>query len=88
MSGARGVTVDTGGQVYIASAVGIQVFEQNGRCTRILAKPEFGELSGVAFAGTDLNWLYAAEGGKLFRRPAKIKGAAAWEPVKPPKPLL
>jgi sugar lactone lactonase YvrE len=88
LSGARGVTVDADGLVYITSAVGIQVFEQNGRCTRILSKPQFGDLAGLAFAGAGLNWLYVAEGGKLYRRPAKVKGVTAWEPVKPPKPLL
>ena len=77
-----------GGLVYIASAVGIQVFEQNGRCTRILSKPAFGNLSSLAFAGTDPQWLFAAEGGKLYRRPVKVKGVTAREPVKPPKPLL
>ena len=87
-SGVAGVTVDAIGQAYFATALGIQYCEQNGRCAGIVSKPERGMISGLAFAGKDLNWLYVAEGGKLFRRPVKQKGVAAWAPVKAPKPPL
>jgi len=83
-----GVTVDSSGQVYFAHALGVQVCEANGRCAQVLGKPETGTLTGVAFGGRDLNWLYVTEGGKLFRRPVKVKGVAAWAPLKPPKPPL
>jgi hypothetical protein len=33
------------------------------------------------FAGKELNWLYAAEEGRLFRRPVKVRAVDA--PVKP-----
>ncbi|MEO7653170.1 MAG: alpha/beta hydrolase-fold protein [Bryobacteraceae bacterium] len=88
MSNAAGVAFDTLGQVYFATALGIQVCEANGRVAQVLNSPERGRLSGLAFAGKDLNWLYVAEGGKLFRRPVKVKGASAWSPLKPPKPPL
>ena len=65
-----------------------QICEPIGRCAQILSKPEYGTIANIAFAGKDLNWLYLAEGGKLFRRPVKVKGVAAWAPVKPPKPPL
>ena len=35
-----------------------------------------------------MNWLYAAEGGKLFRRAVKVKGVPAWAPAKLPRPPL
>ncbi len=88
MSGVRAVTEDSIGQVYFATPLGIQVCEANGRMAEILNPPEHGNVSSIAFAGKDLNWLYAAEGGKLFRRPVKVKGVAAWVPVRPPKPPL
>lgn len=88
MSGVQGVTEDSIGQVYFATAVGVQVCEANGRVAQILNPPEHGTISNLAFAGKDLNWLYVAEGGKLFRRPVKVKGVAAWAPLKPPKPPL
>jgi len=87
-SGVAGVTVDTLGQTYFATALGIQYCEQNGRCAGIVNKPELGALTGLAFAGRDFEWIYAAEGTRLFRRASKMKGVAAWSPVKPPKPPL
>lgn len=88
MSGVRGVTEDSIGQIYFATPLGIQVCEANGRVAQILNPPEHGGISSVAFAGKDLDWLYVTEGGKLFRRPVKMKGNAPWAPVKPPKPPL
>lgn len=87
-SGVSGVAVDAIGQTYFATALGIQYCEQNGRCAGIVSKPERGQLGGIAFGGKDLDWIYATEGGKLFRRPVKQKGAPAWSPTKPPKPPL
>jgi enterochelin esterase-like enzyme/sugar lactone lactonase YvrE len=84
-----GVTVDEIGQAYFATGLGIQFCEQNGRCAGILSKPEIaGTLSNIAFCGPNLNWLYAAEGTKLFRREVKSKGVTAWSPVTPPRPPL
>ena len=87
-SGVGGVTVDAIGQAYFATALGIQYCEQNGRCGGIVSKPERGAISNIAFAGKDLNWLYAASGNKLFRRAVKQKGVAVGSPVKAPRPPL
>ncbi len=87
-SGVAAVTVDTLGQTYFATALGIQYCEQNGRCAGIVGKPARGALTGLTFAGKDLDWLYATEGTKLYRRASKMRGVAAWSPVKPPKPPL
>jgi gluconolactonase len=87
-SGVEGVAMDTEGYTYFADALGIQLCEQNGRCMQILSKPEMGALTGIAFGGKELNWLYVTEGGKLFRRAVKRSGAAAWNVVKPPRPPL
>jgi hypothetical protein len=76
------------GQMYFASAAGIQVCEANGRVAMILNPPEPGSVRAIAFGGKVLNWLSAAEGGKLFRRPVKVTGTAAWQVVKLPKPPL
>ncbi|MDE3199272.1 MAG: SMP-30/gluconolactonase/LRE family protein [Acidobacteriota bacterium] len=84
-----GATVDSIGQVYFATALGVQFCEQNGRCAGILAKPELhGSVSGIAFGGPNLDWLYAVEGDRLYRRQVKSKGVTAWSPVKPPRPPL
>jgi sugar lactone lactonase YvrE len=89
-SGVEGLAVDTFGYVWAASAMGIQVCEQPGRCSNILNKPEPGltQVQNIAFGGADRTWLYVTQGSKLFRRSVKRTGAVAWEPVRPPQPPL
>lgn len=82
---------DTNGVAYFATALGIQVAMQNGRIMEILNPPipGGGPLTAIAFDQIgDQSWLYAAQDGKLFRRPVKVTGANAWTVVKPPKPTL
>lgn len=76
MSGVQAVTEDSIGQVYFATAIGVQVCEANGRVAQILNPSEHGKISSLAFAGKDLNWLYVADANRLFRRPVKVKGVA------------
>lgn len=87
-SGVQRVVEDAVGQVYFATPLGVQFCEANGRVAGILNAPEHGVITGLAFAGTNLDWLYVAEGGKLFRRPVKVRGVAVDHPVKPPKAPL
>jgi sugar lactone lactonase YvrE len=86
--GSAGATVDSIGQAYFATALGIQLCEQNGRCGAILGKPEHGEFSAITYGGPELGWLYAVEGNKLFRRQVKTRGVDISTRVKPPKPPL
>ena len=88
MSEVAGVMEDSTGQVYFATPLGIQVCEANGRVSQILNPPEPGAISSDTFGGTEMNWLYITEDGKLFRRPAKVSGAKSWEPSRPPTPPL
>jgi sugar lactone lactonase YvrE len=83
-SGVQGAVEDANGQVYFASPLGIQFCEANGRVAGILNPPERGVVTSLAFAGRNLDWLYVAEGGKLFRRPVKVRGMAVGRPTKPP----
>ena len=39
-SGADGMTVDTNGSVYIATSLGVQVFDQIGKCHAIIPAPQ------------------------------------------------
>jgi enterochelin esterase-like enzyme/sugar lactone lactonase YvrE len=87
-SGVSGVTEDSIGQIYFATPEGVQMCEANGRLAAILNPPEPGAIADLALGGKDRNWLYVAEGGKLFRRPVKVAGNAVSRPVKPPKPPL
>lgn len=58
------ILYDASGYLYVASAVGIQVCDQNGRVRTILSLPG-GEVSTIAFAG---NNLFAVSGGRLYVR--------------------
>lgn len=58
------ILYDASGYLYVASAVGIQVCDQNGRVRTILSLPG-GEVSTIAFAG---NHLFAVSCGKLYVR--------------------
>ena len=86
MSGVTSAAQDSAGQVYFATPVGIQGAEANGRVAMILNAPVTpGRVTAFAFAG---GYLYAAEGEKLYRRPALVQGVGAWGAVKLPKPPL
>ncbi len=87
----RGVIEDADGEVFFATPLGIQIAMQNGRIEHILNPPipGGGPLTAITFDQIgDQSWLYAAQDGKLFRRPVKVTGANAWTVVKPPKPTL
>ncbi|MBQ2418624.1 MAG: hypothetical protein II281_02315, partial [Alistipes sp.] len=58
------ILYDNAGYLYVASAVGIQVCDQNGRVRTIISLPG-GAVDTIAFAG---NYLFAVSGGKLYLR--------------------
>jgi hypothetical protein len=63
---------------HILSACGgpsscIQFCEANGRFAGMLNAPELGAISDLAFARKYPDWLYGAEGGKLFVGRAKSR---------------
>jgi enterochelin esterase-like enzyme len=88
MSHATSALEDSIGQVYFATAIGIQICEANGRVAQILNSPHYTGVSAIAFAGPEMNWLFAAESGRLYRRPVKANGVPAWTVVRLPKPPL
>lgn len=64
VSGADGLKVDTEGNLYIASAVGIQVFDKNGTSQKIINIPETP--TNVAFGGKDWKTLFITAGTSLY----------------------
>jgi sugar lactone lactonase YvrE len=58
------IIYDNAGYLYVASAVGIQVCDQNGRVRTIISLPG-GSVNTIAFAG---NYLFAVSRGKLYLR--------------------
>ena len=65
------ILFDDKGYLYVASSVGIQVCDQNGRVRAILPLPE-GRVESIAFAD---NCLYALSGGRLYVRRLKRSGS-------------
>jgi gluconolactonase len=88
-SAADGMAVDADGRVYIATALGVQVFDQIGKCHAILPAPNRASLSNVEFGGPNLDEMYITNGDKVFKRKTKVKGVVSWRaPVTPAPPRL
>jgi gluconolactonase len=86
-SGARGMCTDQQGRLYVATAMGVQVFDQPGRANAILPTP--ARPTALAFGGPNGDVLYAACGNRLYARKLNTKGAQPWAaPIKPPVPGL
>jgi sugar lactone lactonase YvrE len=72
-SGASGIAMDNRGNLYVATLLGIQICGPGGQVTNILnrpeqAGPELGPINGVAFGGTDYQYLHIVIGNDVFRR--------------------
>ncbi|PID70811.1 MAG: hypothetical protein CR985_02625 [Flavobacteriales bacterium] len=73
---------DQNGNLYVASAMGVQVCDQNGRVRAILTLPS-GRISSVMFGGKNFDVLYVVSDNKLYRRKLNATGAPTW--MKPTK---
>ena len=70
------ITFDTLGNLYIATPMGIQICDQNGRVRGILSLPGAKkEVEAIAFIG---NNLYAKSNGKLYKRRVNNTGHNSW----------
>lgn len=73
-SRADGMTVDSAGRLYVATEVGLQMFDSTARISGVMHKPVDQFLSNVAFAGPELDWLYVTCGSGIYRRPTQATG--------------
>lgn len=81
--GTLSMCVDDQGNLYVATGMGIQVCDQNGRVRAILPLPG-GPVSGLCFGGEHFDTLFAICGGQIFRRRLNVHGVPAWgRPVHP-----
>jgi gluconolactonase len=84
-NGAAGIAMDRDGRAYVATRMGVQVFDRNGRVAAVLPLPGNAAGTGLCFAGHDFDTLYVASGGKVYRRKLHVPGAPPWAvPVKLP----
>jgi gluconolactonase len=78
-SGAEDLAVDTHGNLYVATRMGIQICDQNGRVRAILPLPTpCGPVRSLCFAGEHFDVLYATDGTQVFMRRLKVRGFAPW----------
>jgi hypothetical protein len=78
-SGAEDLAVDTHGNLYVATRMGIQVCDQNGRVRAILPLPTpCGPVRSLCFGGDKFDVLYATDGTQLFKRTMKVPGFPPW----------
>jgi len=78
-SGAEDLAVDTHGNLYAATRMGVQVCDQNGRVRAILPLPApCGPVRGICFGGQHFDILYVTDGTQVFKRPLKVPGFAPW----------
>ncbi len=78
-SGAEDLAVDTHGNLYAATRMGIQICDQNGRVRAILPLPApSGPVRSLCFGGEHFDFLYATDGKRLFVRKLKVPGFAPW----------
>src|SRR5207302_10620468 len=72
--GSDGMTVDSGGRLYVTTRAGLQMFDPTGRLGGTILKPHSGPLSNVCFGGKNLDTLYVTAGDKVFKRRTQATG--------------
>ncbi len=78
-SGAGSACIDANGLLYVATRLGVQVFDRNGRSRGILPMPG-GVATSVCFGGAKFETLFVTAGGKLYQRHMAVHGAPAFLP--------
>jgi sugar lactone lactonase YvrE len=89
-SAADGMAVTRDGWLLVATALGIQIFDQPGRVNLILPPPSGARYpSNVCFAGADRKTIVITCGDRVYQRKTNMTGALSWEPpTDPGKPGL
>lgn len=72
--GADGMTIDSAGRIYVATQVGLQMFDTSGRLGGVIDKPQSAWLSNAAFGGPNLETLYVTCTNKVYKRKINAKG--------------
>lgn len=70
--GGDGLTIDTKGNLYIATALGLQVFDKNGEHLGNIEVPE--QPANATFGGPDLKTLYITARTSLYRAEMEATG--------------
>ena len=71
-SGADGMTIDEAGNLYVATYMGLQIFDPQGRFLGMLNTPVYPV--NICFGGDDFKTLYLVGYDKIFRVRTNVKG--------------
>ena len=83
-SGGDGMCSDSLGRYYVATALGVQVFDPTGRLCGVLSKPVADKpLTSCGLSGTDRSYLYVTNGDRIFRRKVQATGNIFFKPPAP-----
>ena len=77
------MTFDENGNLYVATSMGVQVCDQNGRVRAILPLPDSAPIRSLAFVGKKLYVIN--ERGEIYVRELKVSGAQPWQTATSPK---
>jgi enterochelin esterase family protein len=79
-AGGDGMATDTIGRYYVATALGVQVYDPTGRLCGVLPKPQADKpLTSVMLSGPNREYLYVTNGDKVFRRKVQATGAIFYQ---------
>lgn len=74
-TGGDGSTTDVEGRYYITSHLGIQMFDETGRISGVITRPQAKGTVSLTFAGDGHRYLYACSSDRIYRRLTRTAGA-------------
>ena len=85
---ADGAKCDANNRIYVATRLGLQIFDEIGRVISIMPTPN-GSPSNLCFGGPNFDMLYISVKDKVYRRKVGVKGANSFDkPIKPNTPKI
>ena len=76
-SGGDGMCSDELGRFYVATTLGVQVFDPTSRLCGVITRPQLDKpLTSCTLSGEGRAYLYVTNGDKIFRRKVQAKGAS------------
>jgi len=82
-----GMTMDENGRYYVATALGVQVFDPTGRECGLIPKPNDSPMTSVFLGGPGGDNLYTTCKDKIFKLKVKAKGVTPWKGATDVKPV-
>jgi gluconolactonase len=74
------MAMDNNGNLYVATSMGVQVCDQNGRVRAILPVPG-GNVTQLCFGGEKFDTLYVICQNKLYKRKIAANSPPTWYPA-------